>query len=200
MHVSLRVTRELAPLRTKMKLKVVKTSMRDTHETRTTFRVVHFSVQKTHLHLIVEADDKNALTDGLRALQIRIAKRLNALAKRKGRVFSDRYHARVCTTPSDTRAALAYVLLNARHHEPHRARSASIIDPCSSGMTFDGWSRKVRLPDGYVETEPIVATRSATTWLINMGWRKHCAPIAPNEVPGQKPRKPRRATRSAARR
>ena len=41
------------------------------------FRLVQFSVQANHLHLIAEADDRRALSRGMRALGVRIAKRLN---------------------------------------------------------------------------------------------------------------------------
>lgn len=182
LHATLRVTRELSPLRTKLKLKAVKSSLRDTHETRTNFRVVHFSLQNTHLHLIVEAEDKNALSRGLRALQIRIARRLNRLADRKGSVFSDRYHARALATPRETRAALAYVLLNGRHHSASRGGGVW-LDPCSSAARFDGWSRPCELPPGFVEVEPVEAIAPAKTWLIRVGWKKH-GKISPDAVPG----------------
>jgi len=182
-HATLRVTRELSPLRTKLKLRAVKTSLRDTNDSHTSFRVVHFSLQNTHLHLIVEAEDKDALSRGLRALQIRIARRLNRHAGRKGRVFSDRYHARALCTPRETRAALAYVLLNGRHHGARDGRAA-VLDPCSSAAGFDGWSRPCALPAGYAEAEPIAATAAPKTWLIRIGWKKH-GEISPDEVPGK---------------
>lgn len=182
-HATLRVTRDLSPLRTKLKLKAVKTSLRDTHDSRTDFRVVHFSLQNTHLHLIVEAEDKDALSRGLRALQIRVARRLNRLAGREGRVFSDRYHARALATPRETRAALCYVLLNGRHHAAQNRRRAW-LDPCSSAANFDGWSRPCALPPGYMEAEPISANARPKTWLLRIGWKKH-GEISPDEVPGQ---------------
>jgi REP element-mobilizing transposase RayT len=182
-HATLRVTRELSPLRTKQKLRAVKTAVRDTRASRDDFRVVHFSLQNTHLHLIVEAKDKDALSRGLRALEIRIARRLNHLARRKGRVFSDRYHARALVTPRETRAALCYVLLNSRHHAA-RTRGAVWLDPCSSAASFDGWSRPCPLPPGCRELEPIPVTAAPKTWLLRVGWRKH-GEISPDDVPGQ---------------
>jgi REP element-mobilizing transposase RayT len=182
-HATLRVTHELSPLRTKLKLKAVRTSLRDTHAGRTNFRIVHFSLQNTHLHLIVEAEDKRALSCGLRALEIRIARRLNALADRRGRVFSDRYHARALATPRETRAAIAYVLLNGRHHAAAGSHNVW-LDPCSSAATFDGWSRRCALPPGYKDGEPIEATPRPETWLLRIGWRRRGA-IDPSTVPGR---------------
>ncbi|TMB27148.1 MAG: hypothetical protein E6J62_19835 [Deltaproteobacteria bacterium] len=42
------------------------------------FRVAELSLQSNHLHLIAEADDQAALSRGIQALAIRVAKRLNA--------------------------------------------------------------------------------------------------------------------------
>ena len=179
-HATLRVVRELAPLRTKVKLQVVRSALRDTHQSREDFRVVHFSLQSTHVHLIVEADDKDALSRGLRALQIRIARRLNRAAARTGPAFADRYHARALVTPRETRAAIRYVLLNHRHHT--RTPGPARLDPCSSAATFDGWTRPCPGPPGHDPAEPV--TRSPRTWLLRIGWEKH-GKISPDDVPGR---------------
>jgi hypothetical protein len=58
------------------------------------FRVVHYSVQVNHVHLLVEADSAVALARGGQGLSIRLAKAINRLLERHGRVWSDRFHAR----------------------------------------------------------------------------------------------------------
>jgi REP element-mobilizing transposase RayT len=82
-------------------------------------RVVHFAALGDHVHLIVEAEGKTSLTRGMQGLAIRAAKAINRAAGRKGRVFADRYHARVLRTPTETRNAVRYVLTN---HEKHYGR------------------------------------------------------------------------------
>ena len=54
-------------------------------------------------------------------------------------------HAHPLRSPSEVRRALAYVLLNFRKH----LRAAPGIDPCSSGIWFEGWARpaSVRLTE-----------------------------------------------------
>jgi hypothetical protein len=99
------------------------------------FQVVHHSIQSNHLHLIVEATDRDALTAGMRGLLIRIARALNRLWSRRGRVFADRFHERELRTPREVRNALVYVLNNGRKH---RSRLAG-PDPLSSGAQFGGW-------------------------------------------------------------
>jgi REP element-mobilizing transposase RayT len=83
---------------------------------RLNFRVVHYAVMRDHVHMIVEANDRIALARGMQGLGIRIARRLNRLMERSGRILSDRYHAHILRTPTETKHARHYLLTNARHH------------------------------------------------------------------------------------
>ena len=143
-------------------------------------RVVHYSVQHDHVHLVVEADSRQALSAGMRGLCTSIARRLNALMERTGKVFADRYHERVLTTPRQVRSALRYVLLNARKHGV-ALRERAWLDPCSSAAVFDGWSIEVR-PLAHVRSAP--PTSPPRTWLLRTGWRRAGPPIDPGDTPG----------------
>ena len=79
-------------------------------------RLIEFSVQGNHLHLIVEADDNGALSRALQGLCIRIAKTLNAMMGRAGPIFADHYHSRLLRSPTELINAIRYVLGNAAHH------------------------------------------------------------------------------------
>jgi hypothetical protein len=48
------------------------------------------SVQSTHLHLIVEADGHRALIEGLRGFNVSLARRINRLLFRRGRLLAER--------------------------------------------------------------------------------------------------------------
>jgi hypothetical protein len=132
------------------------------------FRVVHYSVQHDHLHLILEAHDRVTLIRGLQGLAIRCARALNRAAQRRGKVWADRYHARPLRTPREVRAALVYVL----HNWKKTVRGAQNLDPCATGCWFDGWRgprpRWSLPPPG--ESPPV---RAARTWLLATGWRRH---------------------------
>lgn len=93
------------------------------------FRIVQFSVQADHLHLIIEADSKSALSRGMQGLAVRVAKSINRLIFRRGAVFADRYFARALTSPRAVKNAIGYVLNNFRKHGE---RIAGRADPCSS--------------------------------------------------------------------
>ena len=98
-------------------------------------------------------------------------------------MLDGRYHARVLQTPKEVRKALAYVLLNARKHfrqqrgHPPPAR----LDPCSSGVWFQGWKTGAHPRPRYRRE-----TGVPFTWLLSRGWRRHGL-IDPGEVPGQPP-------------
>jgi putative transposase len=138
------------------------------------FRLLQFSVQGDHLHLIVEADDRASLTSGLRGLAIRTARAFNKAAARRGSLWSDRYHAHPLTSPRETRRALVYVLFNFKKHRP---ADRAPIDPCSSAPWFDGFRTPLRRP---AAPAPIRAPRS---WLARTGWRTAGGPIALHESP-----------------
>src|SRR4029079_10623112 len=80
------------------------------------FRIVHFSIQPNHLHLIVEGADKVSLMKGLKGLAIQMARRINRAAGTRGRVIAERYHARVLRHPRQVRNCISYVLHNHKHH------------------------------------------------------------------------------------
>ena len=139
---------------------------------RTGLRILHFSVQSNHVHLIIEAEDRRALSRGIQGLAIRLAKAINRALNRSGSVWGDRYHARVLRTPREVRNGLVYVLQNWRKH----LRGIGGFDPCSSAKWFGGWSKAVTTEPGRWP----VATPS--TWLATVGWRR-LGLVDPREAP-----------------
>ena len=106
---------------------------------RSDFRLIHFSIQGNHLHLIVEADDTRALSKGMQGLAMRVARAVNqAMSRKRGKVFSDRYHHHVLKTPSETRTAISYLVHNYRKHMAEAGRSIGrdFIDPHSTAPSF----------------------------------------------------------------
>ncbi|MFH0944420.1 MAG: transposase, partial [Planctomycetota bacterium] len=176
-HVTLRLGKGLPRLRSKRPYRVLREAFAKGSE-RFGFRLCHYSVMGNHMHLIVEAKDRRALSRGMQGLVIRMARGLNRLWERSGKVFGDRYHARILKHPREVRNALSYVLNNARRHA---LALKWAIDLFASGPWFDGWRatrRLVEVPAG-VERP----TAEPHTWLLNKGWRKRGL-IVPTEVPG----------------
>jgi len=161
-HATLRAIRGLPSLRMKPAFAIIRTALKDCAE-REGFRINCYSVQRDHLHLIVEADDKRTLASGLKSFEIRVAHRLNAFFHRRGAVFGDRYHAHELKNPREVRNALRYVMLNWAKHSAQRG-----FDPYSSALAFDGW-KPPHLMRLIAPREVCVAP--PTTWLLARGWK-----------------------------
>ncbi len=155
------------------------------------FRVVEFSVQEGHLHLITEAGGARALSNGVRALSIRIARALNRVLGRRGKVFADRFHARALSSLREVKNALVYVLQNARKHFQQKgvALRADWLDKFSSAGFFDGWSASAAkeahaLRDTWRSAgiDPKKPTRDPSTWLLSVGWLR-LGRIQASEIP-----------------
>ena len=132
--------------------------------TASNFRVVHFSVQADHVHLVVEGSDTPGLARGASGLAVRLARAINRALGRTGSVWGDRYHARALRTPREVRHGLVYVLMNFRKHRPWDRRA---MDPCSSAGWFEGFRSG---PPVVREEAPVCRPR---TWLGAVGWRRH---------------------------
>lgn len=157
------------------------------------FRIVQFSIQRTHVHLLVEASGRQALSKGMQAFGISAAKHINALIRdvngkrRRGAVFPDRYHVRILKTPRQVRNCLAYVLNNWRHHDEDRGSQSKRwkIDPFSSAIAFDGWKEREAEGGRFVQPPTFYAPLvwEPSTWLLKVGWRKYGL-ISAFEIPG----------------
>jgi putative transposase len=97
-------------------------------------RIVQFAVEGNHVHLIVEATATESLARAMQGFSIRVAKGLNRMMKKSGRVLGDRYHARPLRTPNEARRAVAYVRNNHRKHmaQVGERLSTAYVDPYSS--------------------------------------------------------------------
>ena len=151
-HVTLRVAHYVWNLRSARSFRHIVRAFvarRGRHQ----LRLIEFSVQGNHLHLVVEADSNEALSRGMQGLAIRIARALNAMMNRQGRVFADHYHSRLLRTPTELARAIAYVLGNAAHHFGRRG-----ADPfASSGIALEVRAHALEAPQ---------------TWLVRIGWRR----------------------------
>jgi putative transposase len=158
-HVTLRVLPHVWNLRSRRAFRAIGRAFASSKE-RDGFRLVHFSVQGNHLHLIVEARDAQRLSRGMQGLATWIARRLNQLIGRRGKVFADRFHAHALRTPLEAARAVGYVLGNFMVHALRRGAMSEkpllrACDPYSSaGCERSGLTAPPR------------------TWLLRVGWRR----------------------------
>jgi REP element-mobilizing transposase RayT len=145
LHAVLRTREEVPRLRKKEMFLAIREALRAGAE-RAGFRIVHYSVQGNHIHLVVEAENKQTLSRGMQGLAVRIARAVNRAALRRGRVFADHYFARELRTPAEVRRAVRYVLDNRMLHGG--------LDPQT---------------DDCASAAPMTAPR---TWLLTVGWHR----------------------------
>jgi REP element-mobilizing transposase RayT len=188
-HVTMRVVGSVEGLRRKdiylaLREATIVTARRED------FRIVHMSIQRDHVHLIVEADRKAALSKGVQGFSISAARQINKAItarggdRRTGKVIADRYHAR----PRAVRNTIAYVLSNWRHHGEDRSGITRTwkVDPFSSGPLFFDWKELEGSPVLWPlrpTYHPLIVFRPRT-WLLAKGWKQFHPVISVHEVPG----------------
>ena len=175
LHITLRAIAGLPSFRQQLLFAAFDRAVRTTR--REDFRIVEHTIQADHVHLVVEADSKDALARGMKSFSVRANRLFNVASGRlRGKVWRDRYHRRDLTSPRQVRNALVYVLNNARKH-CEISLDGLVIDPCSSAPWFSGWSLpRSRAADG---PPPGEVPRTA---LLRSLWKKHGL-IHPRETP-----------------
>ena len=180
LHITAKLKRGLPRLRGRKPLGAITAAVRKFGK-EDGFRLVHFSVQRDHLHLIIETDARSQLSRAMQKLMISIARRLNVLwgeGKRWiGRIFKERYHEHVLRTPTEVRWALVYVLHNgAKHGEVKQG----VVDPYSTAAHFAGYKEGIRV-GSLIATEILV---DAKTWPLTEGWKRvRGGLLSVNEIP-----------------
>ena len=172
LHVTMRVAKGVRNLRGREGHMVVRAAL-EHGGAREGFRVVEYSIQGNHIHLLVESANTSALSKGMQGLTISLARRINcSMGRRRGTVFPDRYHVNELKTPTQTRRCLAYVLLNGRKHAAQAGRNLprDWVDSCSSAPYFEGFSKPVDAAK-YAEFHRLRLPR-AQTWMLREGYKK----------------------------
>jgi REP element-mobilizing transposase RayT len=145
------------------------------------FRLCHYAILNDHLHFLVEAQSRLALSRGLQGLLIRVARALNRLWGRKGKVFADRYHDHILRSLREVRNALRYVFGNGRKHarEGREVSFSQAMDVFTSAPWFDGFREHIEVLGIEAIVRPVT---DAKTWMLAIGWRK-LGLLSVHEVP-----------------
>ena len=109
-------------IRNKLCLKILKRAIKNCRSHG--LKVLHFSLQSNHLHLLVEAPNNEILTRAMRSLSVTFSKGIG-----KGRVQLERYHLHVLRSLKETRNAVHYVLFN---EQKHTGLKKAYMNPYSS--------------------------------------------------------------------
>lgn len=191
LHVTLRVFGGLAPLRCPEAHAVLCGALKRYGE-RGSFRVVQYTLMDDHVHLVVEAGSREALSSGMNSLMTSLAKQWNKRYwRRRGQVFADRFHARMLRTPTEVRNALRYVFTNAHHHGYAHGRGEP--DPFSSALLR--WVPGLRRAPAATSLAPRgddVALAEGLGSCRTLGTRRAMSPTMPHyQVKKPRPASPR---------
>jgi REP element-mobilizing transposase RayT len=114
-HVTIKTNKNVIPnLRSKVLYKQIRQSMKRARILG--IRIIHFSVQRDHVHLLIEADNKQQLGESMRVLSISLTKRLSHVLKRKVKALKSRYHLHVLKSLQEIKNAKNYILSNGQKH------------------------------------------------------------------------------------
>lgn len=119
LHINFKVN---ASIRNKACLQILKRAIINSR--RMGLRILHYSFQSNHIHLIIEVTANEDLTRGMRSLTVTFAKGL-----KKGRVQVERYHLHVLKSIRETRNAIHYVVFNSQKH------GSKVVDMYSSFLS-----------------------------------------------------------------
>jgi REP element-mobilizing transposase RayT len=193
LHVVMRVAPGVGSLRRRAMYKAIREAT-ITAAMRERFRIIHVSLQRTHVHMLVEAEHKAALARGMQGFQISAARNINTalgdgVRRRRGKVFADRYHVEVITTPTRARHAIGYILGNWRKHkeDQHGVASTWLVDPFSTAILFPDWKElqdKALMWPIRETYDPMIVFRPRT-WLLAEGWKLAGGAISARDVPSQ---------------
>lgn len=142
-------------------------------------RLIHYSLQADHLHLIIEATDREVIARTIQGFASILARSFNRILGRNGRLWQERYHRHDLRTPTEVHHALGYVLQNFRKHAPPSELAARMahLDPYSSAAWFDGWDEKgaqlaAALADWLAAFGVVQPTAGPRTFLLREGFRR----------------------------
>ncbi len=192
-HVSIRLVHGLRrSLRTHRLYRIVRRVLVAAAKRYTEFRIVEYSVQDNHLHLIGEAESERWLSRGMQGFNIRLAKAINgALGREKGQVIRHRYSSKILTTPLQIKNSLLYVLHNGRRHAVDmECFRSGWVDPYSSAVRFKGWDAPIAAEHRRAIERgvgPPAELPAAKSWLLETGWWEKQGLLDLHAFPAAKP-------------
>lgn len=172
LHITIRLAEGLSGLRTKHMHEQFTVALLNAKAKG--LRVLHYSIEGNHVHLLVECADNKALASGMNSFGTSFAKAVRKERGGKGKVFAGRYHLGVQKNPAQMKNTLAYVLLNQAKHE----NLIPYNDRFSSSQHFNEWKALLGrnigpiLEDWRPNKNPLPDHLSTPkSWLASKGWK-----------------------------
>jgi REP element-mobilizing transposase RayT len=126
LHLTVKILRIKANLKNKVVLSILKRSILNARKMG--LRVIHFSLEYDHVHLLIEAENNIILGKGMQAFGVTFSKALNRMRKINGAVYKHRYHFRKIVGARQLKNVLNYIFNNGIKHKTAK----SLINPFNS--------------------------------------------------------------------
>jgi REP element-mobilizing transposase RayT len=100
-------------------------------------RIIEYTIQKDHIHLLIESEHRQELALAMRSLSISLTKRLSNLTNRKIKAFKDRYHLHILRSIKEVSNVKKYILKNGQKHlvSDEQDYYSSRINECDFKLT-----------------------------------------------------------------
>jgi REP element-mobilizing transposase RayT len=126
LHLTIKVRENKADIKNKRILKALHHAIKRARLQN--MKVLHYTLEYNHLHILVEVSNNKILHKGMQALGISLSKAINKIKNLKGTVYKHRYHFRKLNSRREMKNALLYIFKNGMKHK----RACSLIDPYNS--------------------------------------------------------------------
>lgn len=115
LHLTIKVKRIKAEMKNRTVLILLKRAILNARKQG--LRIIHFSLEYDHVHLLVEAADNLVLGKGMQAFGVTLSKAINRLKKLNGEVYKHRYHFRKITSTRELKVVMNYIFSNGMKHK-----------------------------------------------------------------------------------
>lgn len=114
-HITIKVKQNKADIQNKQILKGLHRAILKAR--RKGVRVIHYTLEYNHVHLLVEASNNLLLSKAMQSFGITFAKYINKVKRINGDVYKQRHHLRKINGPLDLKHVLHYIFYNGVKHK-----------------------------------------------------------------------------------
>lgn len=114
LHLTIKIEKQKSHLKNKTILAILKRAILNARKQQ--LRVIHFTLEHDHVHLLIEAENNRVLGKGMQAFGVTLSKAINRLKKLTGQVYKHRYHFRKITSSRQLKNVMSYIFRNGMKH------------------------------------------------------------------------------------
>ncbi|MGZ3789032.1 MAG: transposase [Bacteriovorax sp.] len=126
LHLTVKIKKNRADMKNKSVLGLLKRAIKNAR--RQGLKVIHYSLEYDHVHLLIEADNNYILGKGMQAFGVTLSKAINRMRKLKGGVYKHRYHFRHISSARELKNVMNYIFTNGLKHKTAK----NIMNPFNS--------------------------------------------------------------------